>query len=268
MTALAGSEFDRQNTVLMEKIGDEILVVTINRPRKRNAVDEAVTHGLARAVEISDADPKLRVVILTGAAGGGFCAGIDLAAVSRAGTGPMVTETGGFAGFVYARRRLPWIAAVEGGALGGGFELALACEMIVAGRDAIFGQSEVKHGLAAFGGGMFRLPRMVPRQVANEMLLTGDPICADRAFELGLVNCVGENGTALETAMSLARRVCTAAPLSVAETLRVSRLSIDMGNEGLATESRRSRRTLTQSADAQEGINAFLQRRRPVWRGL
>jgi len=253
--------------VLTRRIGEEILVVSLNRPARRNAVDPGVTAGLEAAVRESEQDPKLRVVILTGADGGGFCAGIDLDAVSQHGTGPMVTKAGGFAGFVYAERNLPWIAAVEGAAFGGGFELALTCEMIVAARDARFGQTEIKRGLAAFGGGMFRLPRAVPRQIANEMLLTGDPIDATRAFNLGLVNAVSEPGMALDQAISLAQRVCLAAPGSVRETLRIVRMVPEANSDTLIAASREASKLLSASCDASEGIAAFLERRRPKWQG-
>jgi enoyl-CoA hydratase len=174
--------------VRVESDGD-VLVITIDRPEARNAVNLTVAEGIAAALDRLDSDAELRVGILTGA-GGTFCAGMDLKAFV-AGERPYVAERG-FAGIVQGPPRKPIIAAVEGWALAGGFEIALACDLIVAARDARFGIPEVKRGLVAAGGALIRLPRRIPYHVAMELALTGDPVGAERAYELGIASRLTE----------------------------------------------------------------------------
>src|ERR687888_2306815 len=179
----------------------EVLVVKIDRPEARNAVNLAVAEGIAAALERLDGDDALRVGILTGA-GGTFCAGMDLKAFV-AGERPYVGDRG-FAGIVQGPPRKPLIAAVEGWAVAGGFEIALACDLIVAARDARFGIPEVKRGLVAAGGAPLRPPQRLPYHLALEVALTGDPIGAERAHAIGLVNRLAEPGGAVDAALELA----------------------------------------------------------------
>jgi enoyl-CoA hydratase/carnithine racemase len=256
-----------------ERVGDEVLyelrdagivVVTLNRPDKRNAVDAAVTRGITDAVRRSEEDPDVRVVVLTSSDARVFCAGADLGATREGG---MVTPGGGFAGFVDALRRKPWIAAVRGWALAGGLELCLACDMIVAGEDAQLGLPEPKRGLIAGAGGATRLPRMVPQVVANEMITTGDPIDGMRAYALGLVNQAVPSEEVLDAALELARRVAANAPLSVQEGLALSRDAGDLHPDEARAATEAALARLRTTADFVEGPRAFLEKRPPVWVG-
>ncbi len=174
--------------VLVERVGAHVLLVTINRPHKRNAIDVAAATALAAALRQSEQDTTVRAVVLTGSGARCFCAGADLADIA-AGLGPSLTIAGdGLGGLVFAARSKPWIAAVRGMAVGGGLELVLSCDMLVASEDASFALPEVQRGLLAGAGGAYRAPRALPRAVALEMLLTGDPLSALRAHALGMVN--------------------------------------------------------------------------------
>src|SRR6201991_5302737 len=196
---------------------DGILVITINRPRVRNAVDGATARALADAFDQLDTRDDLLVGVLTGS-GGAFSAGMDLKAYA-AGDTPVIPGRG-FAGLTRARPRAPLIAAVEGWALGGGTEMALACDLVVAAQDATFGLFEVIHGLVPPEGGIVRLPERIPRNIAMELLLTGDPLPAERAEKLGLVNRITAPGEALQHAVELATRIARNAPLAVAAIKR------------------------------------------------
>ena len=214
---------DTSYDVLVEA-REQVLVITINRPEQRNAVNAAVAEGIARALDRLDADEALTLGILTGA-GKGFCAGMDLKAFV-AGERPWF-EDRGFAGITRRASVKPLIAAVEGFAVGGGLEIALACDLIVAARGAKLGVPEVKRSLVAAGGGLLRLPRLLPRAVAMEMVLTGDPLLAERAYELGMVNALAEPGAALETALALAQRITPNAPLGIVGSKRILNESLD-----------------------------------------
>jgi enoyl-CoA hydratase len=189
-----------ESVVLTERRGP-ILLVTLNRPHVRNCFDAALAHGLAGAVDELDRDDGVSAGVITGA-GPGFSAGLDLTAFARGDSAFL--EGRGFAGIVTAPPSKPLIAAVEGFAVGGGLEVALACDLIVAADDALLGLPEVRRGLIAVGGGLLRLPRWIPRNVAMEMALTGAPITAQRGYELGLVNRVAEPGRAVDSALDLA----------------------------------------------------------------
>src|SRR3954471_9693294 len=197
---------------------DGVLVITINRPKVRNAVDGATARALAQAFDQLDARHDLVIGVLTGA-GGTFSAGMDLRAYA-AGDTPIIPGRG-FAGLTRFQRRTPLIAAVEGWALGGGTEMALACDLIVAAQDATFGLPEVTHGLVPPEGGLVRLPGRIPRNIALEVLLTGDPLPAPRAEQVGLVNHLTASGEALTRALELAGRIAGNAPLAVAAIRRV-----------------------------------------------
>ncbi len=202
--------------VLVEQ-RDRILIITINRPKAKNAVNSAVAHGLADAVDRLDGDPGLSVGIVTGA-GGTFCAGMDLKAFAR-GEVPIVEGRG--MGFTERGPVKPLIAAVEGYALAGGTELALATDLIVASKDASFGIPEVKRGLVAGGGGLLRLPERIPPAIAMELALTGEAFTAERAHALGMVNVLAEPGGALDAAIELAERITANGPLAVAATKQI-----------------------------------------------
>jgi enoyl-CoA hydratase len=239
-----------------------ILIVTINRPDQRNAVNGAVSAGIASALDLLDSSPGLRVGVLHGS-GTAFCAGMDLKAFA-AGE-PVRDPVRGFAGLVERPPAKPLIAAVEGWALGGGFEIVLACDLVTAGKSARFGLPEVRRGLAARGGGVFRLPRVLPRALAMEVILTGAPLDAARAAQFGLVSRLVEDGEALTAALELAAQIAANAPMSVRASKAVA---IDSADWPLAEGFQRQRDHLEpvfSSQDAKEGVTAFRERRDPVW---
>jgi enoyl-CoA hydratase len=237
-----------------------VLVITIDRPEARNAVNLAVAEGIAAALDRLDGDDSLRVGVLTGA-GGTFCAGMDLKAFVT-GERPHV-EGRGFAGIVQGPPRKPLIAAVEGWALAGGFEVALACDLIVAARDARFGIPEVKRGLVAAGGALIRLPRRMPYHLAMELALTGDPIPAERAHAAGLVSRLTEPGGALAGALELVSAIAANGPLAVDATKRI--LVADEAGEW--ERQAEIVGPVFASEDAREGARAFAEKRSPEWRG-
>ncbi|GAA4864508.1 crotonase/enoyl-CoA hydratase family protein [Saccharopolyspora rosea] len=249
--------------VRTETVGST-LVITINRPKARNAVDAEVAGGIAAAIDELEANPALRVGVLTGAEGT-FSAGMDLKAAAR-GESPAVAGKG-FAGLTEAETSKPLIAAVEGYAMGGGFELALACDLVVAAEDARFALPEVKRGLIAGGGGVIRLPRRVPHHLAMELLLTGRTITAARARELGVVNRLTAGGGALSAALELAAEIGENAPLALAAVKRVVRHARDDAEPEAFSAQRREIQQLLESADFAEGARAFAEKRAPEWTG-
>ena len=254
---------NEDDPVLTERRG-RVLLITINRPDQRNAVNAAVAAGIAGALDELDADAGLSVGVLFGA-GKGFCAGMDLKAFVT-GERPFV-EGRGFAGITQRSADKPLIAAVEGFALAGGLEVALACDLIVAARGARLGIPEVKRSLVAAGGGLLRLPRALPRNVAMEMALTGDPIEAERAHELGLVNRLTEPGEALTAALELADTIAANGPLALAATKRILVESPDWPDAEFFERQRPIYDQVFGSEDAREGATAFAERRAPVWKG-
>jgi len=251
------------DVVLVERRG-AVQVVTINRPQARNALDAAVARDVAAAMDELDASDDLRAAVLTGA-GGFFSAGMDLKAFLRGET-PAI-EGRGLCGITRTPPRKPLIAAVEGGALAGGFELVLACDLVVAGRGARFGVPEVKRSLVAAGGAALLLPQRVPRAVALELLLTGEPIDAARAAAVGLVNRVVDDGTALDAAVELADVIAANGPLAVAATKQVVQSVPSWTPEEMWERQDEAVRPVFASEDAREGSTAFAERRPPVWRG-
>lgn len=249
--------------VLLDR-SDGVLVITLNRPQVRNAVDAATSAAVAAAVDELDGDDALTVGILTGA-GGTFCSGMDLKAFLR-GERPEV-DGRGFAGLTGAPPATPLIAAVEGFALAGGCELVLACDLVTAARDASFGLPEVRRGLIAGSGGLLRLPRRIPPQIAMEYALTGDPLPAPEAHRWGLVNRLTAPGGALAAAHELAERIARNAPLAVRATKRVVVGSPSWPAEAMWDRQEAELRRVLASEDAQEGATAFAQRREPRWRG-
>ena len=243
---------------------DGVLIITINRPDQRNAVNAAVAEGIAAALDRLDGEEALALGVLTGA-GKGFCAGMDLKAFV-AGESPYAADRG-FAGITRRASDKPLIAAVEGFAVAGGLEVALACDLIVAARGAKLGVPEVKRSLVAAGGALLRLPRALPRGVAMEMALTGDPISAERGFELGLVNRLAEPGSALDTALGLAAAIVPNGPLALTATKRILRDSPDWPDAEFFDRQQAIAAPVQTSEDAREGATAFAEKRPPVWRG-
>jgi enoyl-CoA hydratase len=249
--------------VLVER-RDGVLAITINRPAQKNAINHEVAVQLGSALDLLDGDPALSVGVLTGA-DGTFCAGMDLKAFAR-GERPTLPDRG-FGGLTRAMVRKPLIAAVEGWALGGGFELALGCDLIVAAEDAKFGFPEVKRGLVASEGGLVRLPRRIPYHVALRVLLTGDPLAAPEASEHGLVSVLTAPGAALDKARELAGHIAVNAPLALAAVKEIVRTTQALDDRDAFEHQDRISSRLISSEDAQEGARAFAEKRPPVWRG-
>jgi enoyl-CoA hydratase len=243
-----------------------IAVLTINRPEARNAVNGEVAAAMEAGLDRLEEDDDVWTGVVTGA-GPVFSAGADLKAIASGRAADLQTKRGGFGGIAARQRTKPLIAAVDGPALAGGCEIALACDLVVASTAARFGLPEVKRSLVAAAGGLFRLPRALPRNVAMELALTGDPIDAERAHALGLVNQLVEPGTALEAALALAERINANAPIAVRESRRVVlegmladdetawRITFDAMAKAMATE------------DFAEGPRAFIEKRAPEWKG-
>jgi enoyl-CoA hydratase len=252
------------DAVVLTDVRGRVLIVTINRPAQRNAVNRAVAQGIADALERLDAESALSVAVLTGA-GRGFCSGMDLKAFV-AGERPWVGDRG-FAGITQRSADKPLIAAIEGFAVAGGLEVALACDLIVAARGARLGVPEVKRSLVAAGGALLRLPRALPRTVAMEMALTGDPIDAERAHALGLVNRLTEPGQALDAALELAEAIAANGPLALAATKRILTEATDWPDAEFFARQGEIAGPVMQSEDAREGATAFAEKRAPVWRG-
>jgi enoyl-CoA hydratase len=249
--------------VLVER-RDGVQVITINRPEARNALDKAVADGIAAAVDELDASEELRVGVLTGA-GGTFSAGMDLKAF-LAGETPAIAGRG-LCGITETPPRKPLIGAAEGWALAGGFELLLACDLVVAAETARFGVPEVKRSLVAAGGAALQLPRRVPYALALELLLTGEPLAAPRAAAIGLVNRVTPEGGALTGALELAATIASNGPLAVAATKAIARGSADWTFEEGWRRQAELVGPVFASEDAREGATAFAEKRAPVWRG-
>jgi enoyl-CoA hydratase/carnithine racemase len=255
------------DVVLFEVLEDNIALITLNRPEALNAVNGAVAQALEAAVTRVEDTREIRAAILTSSQNKVFCAGADLAAIA-AGRGLEVkTDKGGFAGIVDAPRIKPWIAVVEGAALAGGCEIVMSCDMIVASKAARFGLPEVKRGLFAGARGVYRLPRRLPRNVGLELVATGDPLDAGRAYGFGLVNRLTEPGDALEAAIELARSIVANAPLSVQESLGVARLCQDLDENELQALCEVAMQRVFASKDSKEGPRAFMEKRKPVWLG-
>ena len=249
--------------VLVEH-ADRVAVITINRPQARNAINHAVSAGMAAALAELDARDDQTVGLITGA-GGTFSSGMALKAL-LAGENVRV-EGKGLAGLTEAPPRKPLIAAVEGWALAGGCEVALACDLIVAARDAKFGIPEVKRGLVAGAGGLIRLPRRIPAGIAMELALTGDPLPAEDAHRLGLVNSLTEPGAALDGARALAARIAVNGPLAVAVTKQVIIEQQDWDMADAWARQGPMIGPVFSSEDAREGARAFAEKRAPEWKG-
>jgi enoyl-CoA hydratase len=241
------------------------LVVTVNRPDARNAVNYETAHELAKAFDELDANDNVTIGVLTGA-GNTFCSGMDLKAFALNGQRPLV-EGRGFAGLCERPPKKPMIAAVEGYALAGGFEMALSCDLIVAADNASFGLPEVKRGIVAGAGGMLKLPSRIPYHIAMEAVLTGEMLPATRAHAYGLVNRLVEPGKALEAALELARIIAANGPLAVQTAKKIVTESRDWRQADMFDLQRPRVAHIFASADAKEGATAFAEKRKPVWRG-
>lgn len=248
---------------VLVSVQDGVIEVTINRPEAKNAMTKAAAEAIAVAMDRLDAEGDLRCAILTGA-GGTFCSGMDLKGFLK-GELP-VAGNRGFGGLSAWTPKKPVIAAVDGFALAGGMELAIACDMIVASKGAKFGIPEAKRGLVAGGGGVVQLPRLLPRQLAMELALTGDPITAERAHELGLVNVVTD-GPAIEGARALAARVAANGPLALIASKGVIRDSWLWADDRIIPEQNKYIASVFASEDAREGAMAFAEKRKPNWKG-
>jgi enoyl-CoA hydratase len=249
---------------VLSEARDGVLEITLNRPEARNAVNAAVAEGVAAALDRLDGDDALRAGILTGA-GKAFCSGMDLKAFV-AGERPYA-EGRGFAGIAQRASEKPLIAAVEGYAVAGGFEVALACDLIVAARDAKVGIPEVKRGLVAAGGALIRLPKRIPYHLAMELALTGELISAERAHEVGIVNRLAEPGAALEAARELAAAIVANGPLATAASKRILAAAVDWTEAEAWDRQAEIAGPVSASEDAREGATAFAEKRPPVWRG-
>ncbi len=245
-------------------IDNGVAVITINRPEARNAVDRETALAVEAAVKQVNTDPAVRCAVITGA-GGNFCAGMDLKAFLR-GEVVRLPETG-FAGVTQAVLQKPFIAAVEGYALAGGFEIMLACDMVVASSSAKFGLTEVKRGLVANAGGLVRLPRQMPIKLASEFVLTGEIFPVERLASAGLVNRIVAEGNALAEAIALARVIAGNGPMAVAISRKVLNESLEWPEDELFERQFAITAPVFTSHDAREGAAAFAEKRTPVWTG-
>jgi len=257
------------DVVKFEKQG-RVGIITLDRPEARNAVNGAVASGVEAAVDQLEDDDELWVGIITANSAGQerpvFCAGADLKAINS-GEGGLSTKRGGFAGIAYRDRKKPIIVAVDGLATAGGCEIVLACDLVVASTRSAFGLAEAKRNLIAGAGGLFRLPRAIGRSAAMEAILTGEPIPAQRAYELGLVSRLTEPGEALAEALRLADQVTACAPLAVWESRAVVLAAATEDDETLKKMTNEAFARVTSSADTKEGLTAFIEKRAPNWTG-
>ncbi|MEA2481611.1 MAG: enoyl-CoA hydratase [Thermoleophilaceae bacterium] len=257
------SRMNDESAVLTERRGS-VLVITLNRPDVRNAVNAALAQGVADALDELDSDDELTAGVLTGA-GGFFCAGMDLGAFVK-GESPFI-DGRGFAGIAQRGSRKPLIAAIEGFAVAGGMEVALACDLIVAARGAKMGIPEAKRSLVAAGGALLRLPRRMPYHVVMELALTGDPIPAERFHEYGVVNRVAEPGGALDAALELAGALAKNGPLALIASKQILQEQWDWTNEDMWEKQGAISGPVFGSEDAKEGASAFKEKREPQWQG-
>ncbi|MGZ4765721.1 MAG: crotonase/enoyl-CoA hydratase family protein [Ilumatobacteraceae bacterium] len=257
------------NIVLFEARG-RIGLITLNRPEARNAVNGDVAAALEAAIDRLEDDPEVWCGILTANTEGQerpvFCAGADLKAINSGQAGSLNTQRGGFAGFVYRDRTKPVIVAVDGLATAGGCEIVLAADLVVATTRSAFGLAEVKRNLVAGAGGLFRLPRAIGRGPALEMILTGEPLPAQRAYELGLVNRLVEPGQAVQAATTLAEQICAAAPLAVRASRKVVLAAAYEDDETLKKMTNEAFAEVLSSEDTKEGLTAFIEKRAPNWK--
>ena len=255
--------------VLFEKRG-RIGIITLNRPEARNAVNGDVASGVEAAIDSIESDDEIWVGIITANTAGQekpvFCAGADLKAINSGNAGGLSTKRGGFAGIAYRERRKPIIVAVDGLATAGGCEIVLSCDLVVASNRSSFGLAEVKRNLIAGAGGLFRLPRAIGRSAALEIILTGEPLAAQRAYELGLVNHVVAPDQVMPKAIEIADRICAAAPLAVWASRKVVLASAYENDENLINMTNAEFGAIMASEDTKEGLTEFIEKRLPNWK--
>lgn len=248
-----------------------VAIITLNRPEARNAVNGDVAGGLEAAIDRLEADPEVWVGILRANTDGQdkpvFCAGADLKAINSGNAAALNTKRGGFAGFTYRERRKPVIVAVDGLATAGGCEIVLAADLVVATTRSAFGLAEVKRNLIAGAGGLFRLPRAIGQSVAMEVILTGEPLSAQRAYDLGLVNRLVGPGEAVDAALALATQICQAAPLAVWASRKVVLAAAYADDDTLKQMTNDEFAGIMSSEDTKEGLTAFIEKRPPNWQG-
>lgn len=257
--------------VVRYEVQDRVAIITLDRPEARNAVNGDVARGVEAAIDQLEGDDAVWVGIITANTEGQerpvFCAGADLKAINSGQAGDLATAKGGFGGFAYRERTKPVIVAVDGLATAGGCEISLAADMIVASKRSAFGLAEVKRNLIAGAGGLFRLPRAIGQAAAMEAILTGEPIPAERAYELGLVSRLTEDGGALEEALRLANQICEAAPLAVRASRKVVLAAAYEDDETLIALTNTEFAKVLSSEDTGEGLTAFIEKRKPEWKG-
>ena len=262
---------ERQKTdVVLFDVHDHVALITLNRPNKRNAINGEMSAGIERAVDELENRKDLRAAILTGQ-GSVFCSGADLAAVSGVHgtdrTTNIITKKGGFAGFVRRDRRKPIIAALQGDAIAGGLEIAIACDLIVAADDIRFALPEASRSLVATAGALNRLPRLIGLNRTQQMILTADPISAQTAYDWGLVNFLVSKNEMMDLAMNLAIKIASHAPLAVQSNRSLAAKAFDMELNDHFRASFKESDMVYRSKDTGEGLKAFLEKREPVWRG-
>lgn len=257
--------------IVQYEVQGRIGVITLNRPEARNAINGDVASGVEAAIDQLEADPGVWVGILRANTEGQdkpvFCAGADLKALNSGAGGGLGTKRGGFAGFVYRERNKPVIVAVDGLATAGGCEIVLAADLVVASTRSSFGLAEVKRNLIAGAGGLFRLPRAIGQAAAMEAILTGDPIPAQRAYELGLVSRLTEPGEAMTEALALAEKICLSAPMAVQASRKVVLAAAYESDEQLIKRTNEAMAGVMASDDLKEGLMAFIEKRPPNWTG-
>lgn len=248
------------------EVHGNVLVMTINRPEAKNAVNGEVAAGIEGGIDRLEEDDDLWIGVLA-AAGDVFCAGADLKEINSGNAAALMTQRGGFGGIVYRERRKPIIAAVDGLATAGGCEIVLSCDLVVASTRAAFGLAEVKRNLVAGAGGLFRLPRVLPPNVAMEAILTATPIPAERAHQFGMVNRLTADGGALEGALALAAEITENAPVAVWESRGVAKAAVATGEAELKKLTDQAFGVVLSSEDTKEGLSAFIEKRKPEWKG-
>lgn len=257
--------------IVTYEVRGRVALITLNRPDARNAVNGDVAEAMEDAIDQLENDDDVWLGIIQanteGQSNPVFCAGADLKAINAGQGATLNTERGGFAGFTYRERKKPVIAAVDGLATAGGCEIVLAADLVVATTRSAFGLAEVKRNLIAGAGGLFRLPRAIGRNAAMELILTGEPLTAERAHALGLVNRLVEPGNATDEALALADQITAAAPLAVWESRKVVLAAATNDDDTLKSMTDRAMGVMMGSEDLGEGLTAFIEKRPPQWKG-